>query len=127
MEFIKNFKTKSQIIFIKALEKIEKIKKINENEKNNYYSYVRSLPSLIIFNGLINTLLFYKSKREKVYEDVCSIYESIFQDYEKYKKNNPNKDLIDYISTLDYSMLRLVTNDIFLIALYLKRVAESEL
>ncbi len=124
MEVIKNFKTKSQIIFLKALEKIKSLK---ENEKKDYYSYIRSLPSLIVFNGLINTLLFYKSKRGQVYKHVCEIFEDIFQDYKKFKNSNSNKDLIDYISTLDFNTLRLITNDIFLIVLYLKRVAESEL
>ncbi|MGC8734038.1 MAG: type III-B CRISPR module-associated protein Cmr5 [bacterium] len=124
MESIKNFKTKSQLIFFKALEKI---KSLSDNERKEYYSYVRSLPSLIIFNGLINTLLYYKSKREKVYEHLSLIFEDIFQNYKKFKNNNSNKDLIDYISTLDFNSLRLVTNDIFLISLYLKRVAESEL
>ncbi|MGC8815476.1 MAG: type III-B CRISPR module-associated protein Cmr5 [bacterium] len=124
MESIKNFKTKSQLIFFKALEKI---KSLSDNERKEYYSYVRSLPSLIVFNGLINTLLYYKSKREKVYEHISLIFEDIFQNYKKFKNNNSNKDLIDYISTLDFNSLRLVTNDIFLISLYLKRVAESEL
>jgi len=126
---IKNIKTKSQIIFSLALQKIRELKQnsTKTEELDKYYSYIRSLPSLIVFNGLIPTLLFYKSKREKVYEHLCFVLENIFEYYKQFKRNNPNKDLLDYLATLDTNILRLLTNDIFLISLYLKRVAESEL
>ncbi|MEM3394017.1 MAG: type III-B CRISPR module-associated protein Cmr5 [Candidatus Methanomethylicia archaeon] len=79
-------------------------------------------------------ILFYKSKRETVYNSIIYILTEIFKPYKDFSQNNKynksqsendNDLLLDYISGLDSNMLRLLTNEVLLISLYLKRVVEA--
>lgn len=110
----------------------EKIKKNEErkiNYKKDYSSHAIRLPQLIVSNGLIPTLAFYKSKgkdRRQIYNDI--------ELWLKFGANNgngiisdKNKDLLEYLLEIDSSQLRLITMEALEFASWLKRMAEIEL
>jgi len=123
--FIKRFES-----FWKDLE--EKIKKNKERKidyKKDYSSHAKRLPQLIVSNGLIPTLAFYKSKgkdRRQIYNDI--------ELWLKFGANNGSgiisdkeKDLLEYLLEVDSSQLRLVTMEALEFANWLKRICEIEL
>ncbi len=101
------------------------------NHTKEYSSHSKQLPSLIISNGLIPTLAFYKSKggdRGQIFQDVSEILEKIdFKPYTNWKSNSPNKDLLEFLLETDPQTLRLTTSEVLNVATWLKRMAEIEL
>ncbi len=97
----------------------------------DYSSHAKRLPQMIISNGLIPTLAFYKAKRGdrgQIYQDISEILENLkFKPYNDWKSRNPNKELIEFLLETDAHTLRLTTIEILSIANWLKRMAEIEL
>jgi CRISPR-associated protein Cmr5 len=115
---------------IKTLEQerasfcIEKVRKIKEtNNKDNIQKFetnAKRLPSLVVSNGLIPTLAFYKSKEERK-----TVYDVVNQ-WLKERKIVRN-DALDDLVKADFQTLRLATMEVLAIANWLKRIVEVEI
>ncbi|MFN3996106.1 MAG: type III-B CRISPR module-associated protein Cmr5, partial [bacterium] len=97
----------------------------------DYASHAKRLPQLIISNGLIPTLAFYKAKgkdRGQIYQDISEILENLkCKPFCDWKSRNPNKELIEFLLETDAHTLRLATTETLSISDWLKRMAEIEL
>jgi CRISPR-associated protein Cmr5 len=100
---------------------------------SDYSSHAKRLPQMIVSNGLIPTLAFYKSKgndRGQIYTDICEILEvTSFKPYLDWKNVN-NKEgslLLEFLLETDFQTLRLATMEVLAIANWLKRIVEVEI
>jgi CRISPR-associated protein Cmr5 len=88
---------------------------------------------MIISNGLIPTLAFYKSKgddRGQIYTDICEILEVTgFKPYLDWKNRNSREGslLLEFLLETDFQTLRLATMEVLAIANWLKRIVEVEI
>jgi len=90
--------------------------------KKDYASHAKKLPQLIVSNGLVPTLAFYKSKgkeRMQIYLDL--------ELWLKYKNFIQGNHLLEYLLTSDANCLRVITVESLAFAEWLKRMAEVEL
>jgi CRISPR-associated protein Cmr5 len=97
---------------------IEQVKDKKQDKK--YQSAAKSLPAFIVSNGLIPTLAFYKSKKEK---------ESVYNAINEWLKNRGfvKKDALEELVESDFQTLRLATIEALAIANWLKRIVEVEI
>jgi CRISPR-associated protein Cmr5 len=105
----------------KVIEAVKGSHEITLKVKKKYRSYVRSAPTLIITNGLTQTLAFWKSKTdEKAYQilskDISSLVLGNSEDLLSKSIKISNVD--EYIKDTEETLAYLV---------WLKRFAESEL
>jgi len=121
----------------------EYIKKPEVKQKSNlpddylsdYSSHAKRFPQMIISNGLIPTLAFYKSKgkdRGQIYSDICEMLEVLeFKLYKDFKDKNKDKNkgnvLLEFLINSDSNTLRLATMEALALANWLKRIVEIEL
>jgi len=105
----------------------------NYDYLSDYSSHAKRLSQMIISNGLIPTLAFYKSKGEdrgQIYTDICEIMEITgFKSYTEWKDEN-NKEgsfLLEFLLEADFQTLRLATVEVLAIANWLKRIVEVEI
>ena len=111
---------------------------VNNNSKENqkkYRAYIRSIPSMILNNGLGSTIAFIFSKNEEnVYNSLGSdIYDWLNQRQNSYLINLDKKEqskeklqeLTNKIICLNSSEYRAVTNEILSLFNWLKRFAEG--
>jgi len=86
---------------------------------------------MIISNGLIPTLAFYKSKEEdrgQIYTDICEILEVTgFKPYLDWENNKEGSLLLEFLLETDFPTLRIATIEVFAIANWLKRIVEAEI
>jgi CRISPR-associated protein Cmr5 len=98
---------------------------------SDYSSHAKRLSQMIISNGLIPTLAFYKSKGEdrgQIYTDICEILEVTgFKPYLDWKNNKEGSLLLEFLLETDFQTLRLATIEILAIANWLKRIVEAEI
>jgi CRISPR-associated protein Cmr5 len=99
---------------------------------SNYSSHAKRLSQMIISNGLIPTLAFYKSKgddRGQIYTDICEILEVTgFKPYLDWKNNKEGSLLLEFLLLeADFQTLRLATMEVLAIANWLKRIVEVEI
>jgi CRISPR-associated protein Cmr5 len=98
---------------------------------SDYSSHAKRLSQMIISDGLIPTLAFYKSKGEdrgQIYTDICEILEVTgFKPYLDWKNNKEGSLLLEFLLETDLQTLRLATIEILAIANWLKRIVEAEL
>jgi CRISPR-associated protein Cmr5 len=101
---------------------------------SDYSSHAKRLSQMIVSNGLIPTLAFYKSKgddRGQIYTDICEILEVTgFKPYLDWKNKNNNKEgslLLEFLLETDFQTLRLATMEVLAIANWLKRIVEVEI
>ena len=90
--------------------------------KKDYASHAKKLPQLIVSNGLVPTLAFYKSKgkeRMQIYLDL--------ELWLKYKNFIQGNHLLEYLLTSDANWLRVITVESLAFSQWLKRMAEVEL
>ena len=90
--------------------------------KKDYASHAKKLPQLIVSNGLVPTLAFYKSKgkeRMQIYLDL--------ELWLKYKNFIQGNHLLEYLLTSDANWLRIITSEALAFSQWLKRMAEVEL
>ena len=108
-----SIKTKSQKMAGYVLEKIEGLQKSNYTEKVSSY---------IVTNGLLPTLAFLKSKKEKdVYECIEEWLKRNIMD-----NNSSNTDIISYLANNDAAMLRLATIEALELSNWMKRLVKKE-
>ncbi len=98
---------------------IEQVKDKKQDKK--YKSAAKSLPAFIVSNGLIPTLAFYKSKKEK--EQVYNAINEWLKNRGFVKSDDAIKDLVES----DFQTLRLATIEALAIANWLKRIVEVEI
>jgi len=100
---------------------------------SDYSSHAKGLPQMIVSNGLIPTLAFYKSKgndRGQIYADICEIIEITgFKPYIDWKTKNGKEGsfLFEFLLNTNFQTLRLATTEALAIANWLKRIVEVEL
>lgn len=119
-----SMKTREQEMAKSAWEHTEKITK-NQNE---YLSLVRKLPSLIMANGLGQTLAFLRAKDEgKKNSHHWLIYKAV-SDWviKKVVSENKGDDLLFLIMANDSIYYRQATGEALAFAGWLKRFAEAE-
>jgi CRISPR-associated protein, Cmr5 family len=100
---------------------IKKVKEVtNDKEKiKKFETNAKKLPSLIVSNGLIPTLAFYKKEDKKL------VYNTI-NEWLKEKKLIENDALEDLVNS-NSQILRLATIEVLAIANWLKRIVEAEI
>jgi len=105
-----------------AWECINEVKE--KSYEGEYKSYVQRAPTLILANGLSNTLAFWRSKKEK--EAYNRLYEHING---WFNRHNTNKDLLEWIISENTSSLDVFkeTKEMLALLNWLKRFAEAEL
>jgi CRISPR-associated protein Cmr5 len=139
-----------------AYECVKQVKdKANEMDKMNkkgkefaskYLSYARKLPSMIIYNGLLTTVAFAKTKARKAYAKAevkegekdkkeknieALAWKMLLGHLEKFLNeegiNQDNKDLIEFLSEREVQEYRFITKRVLDFSLWLKRIAEGEI
>lgn len=111
-------------------------------EDDKYKSYVSKLPSMILSNGLGQTIAFVLSKRKKEKEgkppgsnlNPKNAYDLIYLQLTDYLKSNSTtkikmpdteKELVNWIITQDTYNYRYITEEILAFLTWLKRFAEG--
>ncbi|MFZ8860063.1 MAG: type III-B CRISPR module-associated protein Cmr5 [Thermocrinis sp.] len=105
----------------------ECVKEVKGKEfASKYLSYARKLPSMIIYNGLLTTVAFAKTKAKK--EDA---WEKLLEHLKEFLRregiNQGNKDLIEFLSEREVQEYRFITKRVLDFSLWLKRIAEGEI
>jgi len=103
-----------------CIRKVKEVKETNDKEKiEKFGTNAKKLPSLIVSNGLIPTLAFYKK------EDKRLVYNTINEWLKE--KNYIKNDALEELVNSDSESLRLATIEVLAIANWLKRIVEVEL
>jgi CRISPR-associated protein Cmr5 len=115
-----------------AWEKIREVKTKYKESEDAYNSYVKKSPTLILTNGLGNTLAFFYSKfgsRPKLSPDERA-YKLLYDHLNEWCKNQKivTDDILKW-TVRDASSLDVfrITNEVMAILSWLKRFAEAEL
>ncbi|MEO0087728.1 MAG: type III-B CRISPR module-associated protein Cmr5 [candidate division WOR-3 bacterium] len=102
------------------LKKVKEIKNKEKEEQKKFKTNARRASSLIISNGLLPTLAFLKSKKEKK-----PVYD-VFNEWLKERKFCQN-DALEELLNSDVSKLRLATMEVLELANWLGRIVEIEI
>jgi len=101
----------------------------DKNYKSEYRSHVKKIPTMILSNGLGQTLAFIKSKSKE-----GNAYELIYKQLMDYMKsehtsriNMPKEknDLTEWVINVDSSTYRYITQEILAFLNWLRRFAEG--
>jgi CRISPR-associated protein Cmr5 len=105
----------------------ECVKEVKDKQfASKYLSYAKKLPSMIIYNGLLTTVAFAKTKAKK--EDAWKkLLEHLKEFLRREGINQDNKDLIKFLSELEVQEYRFITKRVLDFSLWLKRIAEGEI
>jgi len=113
----------------KCLEKAIEIFKDNSKKQKEYKSYTRKIPTMILSNGLGQTLAFIKAKSEK-----GNAYDLIYKQLTEYMKSDhtarikmpqEKNDLVEWAISCDSATYRYITQEILAFLNWLKRFAEG--
>lgn len=98
-------------------------KKDDKVDLDKFKGYIRKIPTLIVSNGLLKTLLYIKSREGKEYE---KIYESIEIWYDENFTDSNDKDIIEVLVKASdaFSNMR-ITKEIIELMNWEKRFVES--
>lgn len=101
-----------------CLNEVKRVKESGDAKK--YKTNAERLPSLIVSNGLIQTLAFYKSKEER---------KQVYDTLNKWFKNRGTitNDVLEELIKFDFQKLRLATVEALSLAEWLKRIVEVEI
>jgi len=108
---------------------IEAKDKKDKNYKSEYRSHVKKIPTMILSNGLGQTLAFIKSKSKE-----GNAYELIYKQLTVYMKSehtsrismpNGEDDLTKWVINVDSSTYRYITQEILAFLNWLRRFAEG--
>jgi len=104
-----------------CIEEVKKVKsQLEEKDKDKFERNAMRFSQLIVSNGLIPTLAFYKKgEREPVYK----VLNRWLVEIKKYVSNDALEELVN----ADVSKLRLVTMEALALANWLKRIVEVEI
>jgi CRISPR-associated protein Cmr5 len=118
----------------RCVEKAIEIFKDNSKKQKEYKSYARKIPTMILSNGLGQTLAFVKAKSEKgnaydlIYKQLTEYIESentIRITPEDKKELIEKNDLVEWVISCDSSKYRYITQEILAFLNWLKRFAEG--
>jgi CRISPR-associated protein Cmr5 len=113
-------KTNEQLMASFCIKKVKEVKETNDKSKiEKFETNAKRLSSLIISNGLILTLAFYKKEEKKPVYDVINEWLK--------EKNYIKNDALEELVNSDSEKLRLATIEVLAIANWLKRIVEVEL
>jgi CRISPR-associated protein Cmr5 len=107
----------------------KKVINFYKNLLKNYRSYVKKIPTMILSNGLGQTLAFIKSKSKKE-----NAYKLIYEQLTEYMRSpyptriqmpEDKKELIDWVISCDSEKYRYITQEILAFLNWLKRFAEG--
>jgi CRISPR-associated protein Cmr5 len=107
----------------------KKVINFYKNLLKNYRSYVKKIPTMILSNGLGQTLAFIKSKSEKgnaynlIYEQLTEYMRSPYTT--RMQMPEDKKELIDWVISCDSEKYRYITQEILAFLNWLKRFAEG--
>jgi len=113
----------------RCVEKAIEIFKDNSKKQKEYKSYARKIPTMILSNGLGQTLAFIKAKSEK-----GNAYNLIYQQLTEYMKSDhtarikmpqEKNDLVEWVISCNSSTYRYITQEILAFLNWLKRFAEG--
>lgn len=102
---------------------------LNEKGKREYRSYVKKIPTMILLNGLGQTLAFVKAKAKD-----GNAYKLLYNQITEYMKSNstiriqmpPDKnELIEWVISCDSREYRWITQELLAFLNWLKRFAEG--
>lgn len=100
--------------------------------KKEYKAYVRKIPTLIKTNGLGETFAFVKAKKVKKAEEINKpgyayylIYNQTFQWLTENDFLKKDKDLVEWVVSLDSPTYRAVTNEVLSLFKWLSRFSEG--
>ncbi len=103
-----------------CIKKVKEVKETNDKSKiEKFETNAKRLSSLIISNGLIPTLAFYKKEEKKPVYDVINEWLK--------EKNYIKNDALEELVNSDSEYLRLATIEVLAIANWLKRIVEVKL
>lgn len=116
-----------------AWEKIQELKTKYKESESTYNSYIKKSPTLILTNGLGNSLAFFYSKfgstSDNLPPDKCA-YKLLYSHINEWciKQKIVTNDILKWI-VYDASSLDVfrITNEVMAILSWLKRFAEAEL
>jgi CRISPR-associated protein Cmr5 len=140
-----------QSLHLDALKRVKKIIRKTQidgewYEDDKYKSYVKKIPSMILSNGLGQTLAFVISKRQKPKkkdgqkhnpgssENPKNAYDLIYQQLTEYIKSDhtarikmpqEKNDLVEWVISCNSSTYRYITQEILALLNWLKRFAEG--
>jgi len=109
----------------------KKVINFYKNLLKNYRSYVKKIPTMILSNGLGQTLAFIKSKSEKgnayklIYEQLKEYMRSPYTTTKQMQMPEDKKELIDWVISCDSEKYRYITQEILAFLNWLKRFAEG--
>jgi len=101
----------------------------NHKKQKEYKSYTRKIPTMILSNGLGQTIAFVKAKAEK-----GNAYDLIYKQLTEYMKSDhttrirmpQNKnDLVEWVISCDSLTYRYITQEILAFLTWLKKIAEG--
>jgi CRISPR-associated protein Cmr5 len=107
----------------------EAVKKLDEKRRKEYRSYTRKISTMILSNGLGQTLAFVKAKAKD-----GNAYELLYAQMTEYMKSNsviriqmpPDKnELIEWVISCDSKEYRWITQELLAFLNWLKRFAEG--
>jgi len=102
----------------------------NEDFASKYLAYAKKLPSMIIYNGLLTTVAFAKTKARKASTE-GKAWEKLLEHLKEFLRregiNKDNEDLIEFLSKLEVQEYRFITKKVLDFSLWLKRIAEGEI
>ena len=113
----------------RCVEKAIEIFKDNSKKQKEYKSYARKIPTMILSNGLGQTLAFIKAKSEK-----GNAYDLIYSQLTEYMKSahtvriqmpKEKNDFVEWVISCDSSKYRYITKEILAFLNWLKRFAEG--
>jgi len=121
---------------VKALEKgraefaYKCAKKASEKEfKKDYRSYVKKIPSMILSNGLGQTLAFIKSKAKNgnaydfIYNQITDYMKS--EHTTRIKMPDNENELVEWVIRMDSTTYRYITQEILAFFNWLRRFADG--
>jgi len=113
----------------KCVEKAIEIFKDNSKKQKEYKSYTRKIPTMILSNGLGQTLAFVKAKSDK-----GNAYDLIYSQLTEYMKSahtvriqmpKEKNDFVEWVISCDSSKYRYITQEILAFLNWLRRFAEG--
>jgi CRISPR-associated protein Cmr5 len=115
--------------FSKLSNEEKKVINFYKNLLKNYRSYVKKIPTMILSNGLGQTLAFIKAKSEK-----GNAYALIYKQLTEYMKSEhtarirmpqEKNELVEWVISCNSSTYRYITQEILAFLNWLKRFAEG--
>jgi CRISPR-associated protein Cmr5 len=102
----------------------------NEDFASKYLAYAKKLPSMIIYDGLLTTVAFAKTKAKKASIE-GKAWEKLLEHLKEFLRregiNQDNEDLIEFLSKREVQEYRFITKRVLDFSLWLKRIAEGEI